>query len=92
MPHRFYYAAELSEASIAPVSRFARRYGLELEDDLKGTLFQHIGNHFPLYVILTWDVRMDNQITINTMSGNTFEACWHFIEGRRGPFQRIWRN
>jgi hypothetical protein len=88
----FEYAVQLNEDSIDDICAFAEHWGWDLRMELKSVLWDNLGNHTYPYIDMLWDYSKHKPVSFNYIHGNTFEATWHFGEGTRGPFQRIWRN
>lgn len=88
----FQYAVQLNEDSIDDICRFTEQYGYDFRPELESMLWDYVGSRSYPYVDMVWDYERGIPVSFSYVNGNTFEATWHFGEGCRGPFQRIWRN
>lgn len=88
----FEYAVQLNDENLDDICDFALSWGWDLRAELESILWDNLGNHSYVYLDMVWDYTKNRPRSFGFVHGNTFEACWHFGEGTRGPFQRIWRN
>jgi len=88
----FEYAVKLDEESLDDICDFTLSWGFDLRQELESILWDHMGNHYPLYLDMLWDYTKNAPESFNVFSGLIFDSYWHFGNGTRGPFRRIWRN
>lgn len=86
-PLYFEYAVELNRHTYPRIIAYTESFGYHLAQEFDSIL--KTDGDLGLMVNMVFDVSQGRPESFGVFPAATFDACWHYGDGQRGPFTRI---